>query len=277
MNATQLGATSLPLETKPGEAQLKPGLIAGIALYLVFAAVVARTLTVEANRPLIPRYLGLELVFLILYTAVIFIPGLPRCLLHLYLVFQSCLVLFILSLRPEFDFVVLLFLMLGYPATLFLTGRVRWAWIMITIALTCGSLMFYLGILRGLALSLTTMAAEIVLPAYLLVHYETECARARSQVLLSELEETNQQLRAYASQVEELASMQERNRLARELHDTVSQLIFSIHLTARSAQLLLQKDPARLPEQLNLLQETTGEALRQLRSLISQLRPPQES
>ena len=71
--------------------------------------------------------------------------------------------------------------------------------------------------------------------------------------------------------------MQERNRLARELHDTVSQLIFSISLTARSAQLLLKRDPARVPEQLNRLQEMTTDALSQLRSLITQLRPPQKS
>ena len=69
--------------------------------------------------------------------------------------------------------------------------------------------------------------------------------------------------------------MQERNRLARELHDTVSQLIFSINLTTRSAQLLLKKDPARVPDQLKRLQEMTTDALSQLRSLITKLRPPQ--
>ena len=262
-------------ETNPIEARIKPGLIAVIALYLAFAAVLARTLTIEANLPLVPRYLVLELIFIILYSGMVFIPDLPEWLLHLCLALQSGLVLFMLSLRPEFDFVVLLFLLLGYPATIHLTGRRRAAWILITIALTCGSLMYYLGILRGLALSLTTMAAEVILPAYLIIHYETELARARSQVLLNDLEESNRRLRAYTSQVEELAAMQERDRLARELHDTVSQSIFSIHLTARSAQLLLERNPSQLPEQLKLLQEMTGAALAQLRSLITQLRPPQ--
>ena len=44
-------------------------------------------------------------------------------------------------------------------------------------------------------------------------------------------------------------------------------------LTARSAQLLLERDPGRVPEQLLRLQEMTGEALSQLRSLITQMRP----
>jgi signal transduction histidine kinase len=106
---------------------------------------------------------------------------------------------------------------------------------------------------------------------------EIDEAQARSQGLLGELQESHHQLQLHTAQVEELAALEERNRLARELHDTVNQLIFSITLTARSAQILLERDPARVPEQLGRLQEMTGNALSQLRSLITQLRPPQES
>ena len=119
------------------------------------------------------------------------------------------------------------------------------------------------------------MAGEIIIPAFLIVNHEIETARMKSQTLLKELQETHQQLELYASQVEELTAMQERNRLARELHDTVSQLIFSINLTTRSAQLLLQRDPAQVPKHLNRLQQMTTDALAQLRSLITQLRPAQ--
>jgi signal transduction histidine kinase len=92
--------------------------------------------------------------------------------------------------------------------------------------------------------------------------------------LLAELQQAHQKLQEYAEQADELATARERNRLARDLHDTVSQLIFSIILTARSARLLLDRDPARLPEQLDRLQEMTSNALSQLRSLIAKLRPP---
>jgi signal transduction histidine kinase len=91
--------------------------------------------------------------------------------------------------------------------------------------------------------------------------------------LLRELEGKHKQLQAYASQVEELAALQERNHLVRELHDKVSQLLFGISLATRSAQLLMKKDPARVPEQLRLLEELTADALSQLRSFITQLRP----
>jgi signal transduction histidine kinase len=255
----------------------KPGWIGVVAIYLAYAAVVARTLTMENIRPLLPQYLWLELVYIILYTFVLWKPNLPGWLMHPYFVLQSVLVLYILSLRPEFDFVVVLFLLLSYQASLFFTGWIRWTWVIILVILTGGSLIYYLGFLEGLALAPTTMAVEIVIPAYIIVNQEIETTRVESQLLLGELQDTHVQLRSYASQVDELAAIQERNRLARELHDTVSQLIFSITLTTRSAQLLLERDPGRVQEQLLRLKEMTADALSQLRSLITQLRPPQNS
>lgn len=256
-----------------GEDTLKPSRLGLVILYLVFMAVVSRTLAIEENRPLIGWYLGFELAYLILYTTGFLISNIPGWIKHLYFVLQSAIVLYMLSWRPEFDFLVMLFLLLCYPASLFFTGRMRWIWIFGLVLLTGGSLIFYLGMIRGLALSLTTMAAEIVVPAFFIVNHEIETARIRSQALLDDLQETHQRLQLYASQVEELAAVQERNRLARDLHDTVSQLIFSINLTTSSARLLLKKDPLHAPDQLGHLQEMTASALNQLRSLIAELRP----
>jgi signal transduction histidine kinase len=80
-------------------------------------------------------------------------------------------------------------------------------------------------------------------------------------------------LKSFAEQVEELAALRERNRLARDLHDTVSQLIFGIALTARSAELLLQQNATQARDQLERLGELTSQALSQLRSFIAQMRP----
>jgi signal transduction histidine kinase len=256
---------------------IKPSRVALIAIYLVFTAVVLRTLTYGDIRLLLPRYLWLQLVYIILFTALFWKPDIPRWSTHLYFVLQSVLVWIILSLYPEFDFVVVLFLLLSYQASLFFAGRERWIWSILLVLLTGGSLMFYLGFLRGLALALTTMASEIVILSYVIVNQETETARKKSQALLNELQRTHEQLQSYMAQVEELTAIEERNHLARELHDTVSQLIFSIALTSRSAQLLLEKDPGRVGEEISRLQSVSSSALSQLRSLITQLRPPQRS
>lgn len=257
------------------ETALKPGRIGLVVVYLAFAAVVIRTFAIDENRPLLSWYVVFELAYLILYTAILFLPDIPNWLKHFCLLLQSVLILYALSWRPEFDFLVVLFLLLTYPVSIYFSGRMRWIWIFGLVFLTSGSLIFYLGVISGLALSLTTMAGEIVIPAFIIVNHEIETARIKSQVLLKELQETHQQLELYVSKVEDLAAMQERNRLARELHDTVSQHIFSINLTVRSAQILLKKEPARVADQINHLQEMTTDALTQLRSLITQLRPPQ--
>ena len=121
------------------------------------------------------------------------------------------------------------------------------------------------------------VAAQVVILAYLTLNEEIETAKAQSQVLLNDLGETHRQLKIYASQIEEMAVIQERNRLAKTLHDTVHQLIFSISLTTRSAELLLEKDPKQVSIELNQLQTLTVEVLSHLRSIIHQLKPEQKS
>jgi signal transduction histidine kinase len=130
--------------------------------------------------------------------------------------------------------------------------------------------------LKGLALSFTTIAGQVVLAGYVIALQEIAASQRKSQELLGELQVKSSQLKEYAAQVEELASIRERNRLARQLHDTVSQLIFSISLSVRSAQLLLESEPGRVPPILTSLQEMTADALRQLRAFITQLHPPQQ-
>ena len=76
-----------------------------------------------------------------------------------------------------------------------------------------------------------------------------------------------------AGQAEDIAAAEERNRLAHELRDSVNQQLFGITLAASSARRLIHRDPARVPVQLDQLQEMTANALGQMRALIAQLRP----
>jgi signal transduction histidine kinase len=71
----------------------------------------------------------------------------------------------------------------------------------------------------------------------------------------------------------ELSTIEERKRLARELHDSVTQTLFSIGLTAEAAAELVDADPARARAQLGHLQELTRTAMGEMRSLIFELRP----
>ncbi|NTU84168.1 MAG: GAF domain-containing sensor histidine kinase, partial [Chloroflexales bacterium] len=70
------------------------------------------------------------------------------------------------------------------------------------------------------------------------------------------------------------AVLEERNRLARELHDSVTQQLFSMTLTSQAARAQLERNPQRVAAQLERLQETSTTALAEMRALIFQLRPP---
>lgn len=259
----------------PSPNRLKPSRPGTIAAYLIYAAVVARTVawTETDIRGMLPWYLGLFSIYLVLFTALLWRPGLRPVWLHLYFFVQSAIVLALVSLPTHLDFLTALFVLLGFQAGLVFTGRVRSVWVGIFVLLTGGSLMFYLGALQGLALGFIPMAGCIVYPAYLTVSHEIELSRAQSQAVLDELQETHRQLQAYTDQVEELAAMEERNRLARELHDSVSQTMFSIVLNIRSTQILVERDPARVRPQLEQLQELTQNVLADMRGLIAKLRP----
>jgi len=72
----------------------------------------------------------------------------------------------------------------------------------------------------------------------------------------------------------ELSVLEERNRLALELHDAVSQKLFSLVLTAEAAATLLDRGDAAARDRVVRLQELAREALDELRSLVFELRPP---
>lgn len=72
-----------------------------------------------------------------------------------------------------------------------------------------------------------------------------------------------------ARQGAELAALQERQRIARDLHDAVSQRLFGIHLLAAAAA----RAPGA-PQALAELEALSGEAQGEMRALLAQLRPP---
>jgi signal transduction histidine kinase len=71
----------------------------------------------------------------------------------------------------------------------------------------------------------------------------------------------------------ELSIVEERNRLARELHDAVTQKLFGVVLAAESGTALLERDAEQAAAQLALVRDLAREAMEELRSVIVHLRP----
>jgi signal transduction histidine kinase len=71
----------------------------------------------------------------------------------------------------------------------------------------------------------------------------------------------------------ELSIVEERNRIARELHDAVTQKLFSLRLTADAAAALMPRDPARAAHELHTVRRLAAEATAELRAIVVGLRP----
>jgi signal transduction histidine kinase len=71
----------------------------------------------------------------------------------------------------------------------------------------------------------------------------------------------------------ELSIVEERQRIARELHDAVTQKLFSLRLTADAAATLTARDPARAAEELGTVRRLAAEVADELRAIVVGLRP----
>jgi PAS domain S-box-containing protein len=74
-------------------------------------------------------------------------------------------------------------------------------------------------------------------------------------------------------QARELAALEERQRLARELHDSVTQALFGIGLGARTARTLIDRDPEQAAESIDYVLSLAHGGMAEMRALIFELRP----
>lgn len=88
----------------------------------------------------------------------------------------------------------------------------------------------------------------------------------------AELAGAHQKLREYAAQVEDLVTAQERNRLAREIHDGLGHYLTAVNIQIKAAQSVVEQNPALAQEALSNAQSLTQEALADVRRSISSLR-----
>ena len=126
----------------------------------------------------------------------------------------------------------------------------------------------------GLPLILINGVVYFLMAAFIVIIREAETARAGSQKQQAELQSAHQQLQAYTARAEELAVVEERSRLARELHDSVTQSLHSSTLLAEAGQRLASSgDIERARGYLIRIGEISQQALKEMRLLVYELRP----
>ncbi|WP_212841848.1 sensor histidine kinase [Catellatospora sp. IY07-71] len=119
----------------------------------------------------------------------------------------------------------------------------------------------------GLREGLGTLAAAAF--AAVLTHLIVREQRARA-----ELAATHEQLRAYAVQAERLAAVQERNRVARDIHDGLGHSLTVVQMQVKAARAVLATDPGRADTVLAKAQDQAEQALAEVRRSVGALREP---
>lgn len=242
---------------------------------IILGVVALRTILFYWDQPNLPFVLALLAIFTLLYVSEPWLSKRFPGYKFFYFPVQTALVVAVSLLRPFLDFKTVLYVPLLIQAFRIFSRRAVVLLSILYLVLISLAVIPNMGWLEGAAFILLGVAVGSFLISYDSLYSRTRADQAESQRMLAELQSAHQKLQEYAAQAEELAAVRERNRLARELHDSVSQAIFSIMLTSQSARLLLERDTARVPEVLERLQDMTASALSQLRSLIAELHPPQ--
>jgi signal transduction histidine kinase len=98
--------------------------------------------------------------------------------------------------------------------------------------------------------------------------------QATAAQLATAVDSRQQQLLFY-KYGQQLAVLEERQNIARELHDAVSQVIFSLTLIAQTLISTWQRDPAQAQQRTNRILELSNMALVDIRRLLTKLRPPE--
>lgn len=124
-------------------------------------------------------------------------------------------------------------------------------------------------------LVLFTVGIVLVITVARVVAQE-KASRTRAEELLAELEISHRQLKEYAGQVEELATTRERNRLARDIHDTLGHYLTVINVQLEKALVYRDKKPQEAIQAVSDAKRLASEALQDVRRSVGTLRTTQE-
>lgn len=250
------------------------------ATYLIYIAVIARAIGWSQDTAPIPTAIW---ILLVIFGSILFsqqpltrrFPLYPRW----YTLVQSGLVIAMLYRAPTLDFLPMLFLPLSFQAVQFFHGRVGFAWIGGFILAMAGMILFGLEWEAGLTLVLTGGGANLLMGSFAHLITRTERKRQENQRLFGDLQKAYRQLKDSAARAEALAAAEERHRLTRELHDSLTQTLFSMNLAVQAAQLSTQEAPNMVGEHLARLVTLTRSAVSEVQALMGQIplrQPAQE-
>lgn len=195
-------------------------------------------------------------------------PSAPSSLVpQIYFAAQTLLAIGLLWLQPNAFAAPILFFVLSAEVMVTLATRPALIWIVVFLVITYVFAGALGGWLQGLIFTLPYAGGYLFFGTFGKALRDAQLARAESQRLLEEL-------RAAQGQLKQLAVAEERNRLAREMHDSLGHRLTVAVVQLEGAQRLIPKDPERAARMIGSMREEMKEALSDLRRTVAALRLP---
>jgi signal transduction histidine kinase len=248
----------------------------------VYAILAAIALAGVGSAPT-PLARAATIALLLLFGLLLILPGAvseaqaPDWSAYLRLALQAAATAALMYLSANWSLYTVLFFMLSTETVLLFPLRPAFAWIAGFVAISAifglanwgwpGGLMTLP--LYGGGYSLMAVLAHALANA--------ETARHQSQALVEELQAAHTKMQEYAGRIEELAVVEERSRLAREMHDTLGHRLTVASVQLEGAQRLIEADPDRAAQMVVTVREQVREALAELRQTVAALRAPLEA
>jgi len=176
----------------------------------------------------------------------------------LYLLVQGCLLIAVLATSRVSAEMFFCALPLAVALVTLLAPAAALSWVAILYAMTVAASGHYRGMGSVAPFALSTLPAFGFVVIFTRIAMREQSARARAESLSAE--------------VEKLAVIQERNRLAREIHDSLGHYLTTIHVQLEAARAIHATEPARALEAVGKAQDLARDALVEVRRSVGALR-----
>nr|MBI2903848.1 sensor histidine kinase [Chloroflexota bacterium] len=254
----------------PSTPSRRADLLMTVSAYLVLAAVAALGVYTISDPGHIPAVAALLIAFGLFFL----FPHPPQWQRHLYLLAQTAIVVTLSVLEPHSYGYPILFFMLSAQASIFFPQRPALLWVGLFTAATAVVFTLAGGWQAGLIAALPYASGYFFFGVFSNALYHAESARRESQSLLEQLQVAHRRLQDYAAQAQTLAVAEERNRLAREVHDSLGHRLTVSAVQLEGAQRLITADPDRAAKMIGNVREEVRQALADLRRTVAALRAP---
>lgn len=153
-----------------------------------------------------------------------------------------------------------------------LSPRARWPVYLGVLAAIILPILYYSTVETALMNALIDSTAILFVVLITQTRLNEQRSRENAERLTRDLEAANRQLAEYASQAEELAATQERNRLARDIHDNLGHYLTIVNVQIEAARVTCESDPARALDALDKAQDMARKGLNSVRESVAALR-----